>query len=153
MTSLMTRLMRRATGRAVLLVPLLGLLLGVPGQAEAGIVARVSVSGQRMDVYVDGAPRYSWPVSTARRGYRTPTGTFKPQALAVWHRSTRYSGSPMPHSIFFHGGYAIHGSYEVSRLGTPASHGCVRLHPSAAAELFSLVRQYGAANTVIQIGN
>ena len=59
----------------------------------------------------------------------------------------------MPHSIFFHGGYAIHGSYEVSRLGTPASHGCVRLHPSAAAELFSLVRQYGAANTVIQIGN
>ena len=72
MTSLMTRLMRRATGRAVLLVPLLGLLLGVPGQAEAGIVARVSVSGQRMDVYVDGAPRYSWPVSTARRGYRTP---------------------------------------------------------------------------------
>ena len=85
------------------------------------------------------------PVSTARRGYRTPTGTFRPQALAVWHRSTIYSGSPMPHSIFFHGGYAIHGSYETKYLGRPASHGCVRLHPSTAAALFSLVRKYGTS--------
>ena len=88
--------------------------------------------------FVDGRPRYSWPVSTARRGYRTPTGTFRPQALAVWHRSTIYSGSPMPHSIFFHGGYAIHGSYETKYLGRPASHGCVRLHPSnAGSPLFA----------------
>ncbi|MGZ9089723.1 MAG: L,D-transpeptidase, partial [Rhodoplanes sp.] len=54
-----------------------------------------------------------------------------------------YYNSPMPHSIFFHGGYAIHGSYEISRLGGPASHGCIRLHPSNAATLFSLVRRYG----------
>ena len=86
-----------------------------------------------------------------RRGYRTPTGTFRPQALAVWHRSTIYSGSPMPHSIFFHGGYAIHGSYETKYLGRPASHGCVRLHPSNAAALYSLVRKYGSGNTVIKI--
>ena len=139
------------TRRFVLLAALSSLLLAIPAAAQAGIVARVSISSQRMDVYVDGTPRYSWPVSTARRGYRTPTGTFKPQALAVWHRSTIYSGSPMPHSIFFHGGYAIHGSYEISHLGTPASHGCVRLHPSAAAALFSLVRHYGSTNTVIEI--
>jgi lipoprotein-anchoring transpeptidase ErfK/SrfK len=137
--------------RFVLLAALSSLLLAIPAAAQAGIVARVSISSQRMDVYVDGTPRYSWPVSTARRGYRTPTGTFKPQALEVWHRSTIYSGSPMPHSIFFHGGYAIHGSYEISHLGTPASHGCVRLHPSAAAALFSLVRHYGSTNTVIEI--
>ena len=58
----------------------------------------------------------------------------------------------MPHAIFFHGGYAIHGSYETRYLGRPASHGCVRLHPTAAAELFSLVREYGSGNTVIKIG-
>jgi len=69
----------------------------------------------------------------------------------VWHRSTIYSGSPMPHSIFFHGGYAIHGSYETKYLGRPASHGCVRLHPSNAAALYSLVRHYGSGNTVIKI--
>jgi lipoprotein-anchoring transpeptidase ErfK/SrfK len=139
------------TMRRFVLLAALSSLLAIPAAAQAGIVARVSISSQRMDVYVDGTPRYSWPVSTARRGYRTPTGTFKPQALAVWHRSTIYSGSPMPHSIFFHGGYAIHGSYEISHLGTPASHGCVRLHPSAAAALFSLVRHYGSTNTVIEI--
>jgi lipoprotein-anchoring transpeptidase ErfK/SrfK len=104
-----------------------------------------------MDVYVDGQPRYSWPVSTARRGYRTPTGTFQPSALTVWHRSTIYSGSPMPYSIFFLRGYAIHGSYEIKHLGSPASHGCVRLHPSNAKALYSLVSAYGRANTSIQI--
>jgi lipoprotein-anchoring transpeptidase ErfK/SrfK len=141
----------RQTRRFLLLLPLFGLLLVLPSLAQAGVTARISLSAQRMDVYVDGRQRYSWPVSTARRGYHTPTGTFKPQSLAVWHRSTIYSGSPMPHSIFFHGGYAIHGSYETKYLGRPASHGCVRLHPSNAAQLFSLVRKYGTSNTVIKI--
>ena len=147
----MTESMISAFRRCAVLLPLVALLLGIAAPAEAGVVARVSLSSQRMDVFVDGRPMYSWPVSTARRGYRTPTGTFRPQALAVWHRSTIYSGSPMPHAIFFHGGYAIHGSYETAYLGRPASHGCVRLHPAAAAELFSLVRQHGSKNTVIKI--
>ena len=141
----------RALRRCALLLPLLALLLGFAAPVQAGVVARISLSNQRMEVFVDGRPMYSWPVSTARRGYHTPTGTFRPQALAVWHRSTIYSGSPMPHAIFFHGGYAIHGSYETAYLGRPASHGCVRLHPAAAAELFSLVRQHGSKNTVIKI--
>jgi lipoprotein-anchoring transpeptidase ErfK/SrfK len=139
--------------RYALLAPCLGLLLGLSPVAEAGVVAKISLSSQRMTVIVDGKPRYSWPVSTAKPGYRTPTGTFKPQSLAVWHRSTIYSGSPMPHSIFFKRGYAIHGSYETKHLGRPASHGCIRLHPSAAAQLFSLVRKHGTGNTVITITN
>lgn len=143
----MTRLLKRCA----LLVPLLGLMLGLAAPAEAGVVARINLSNQRMDVFVDGRARYSWPVSTARRGYRTPTGTFRPQSLKVWHRSTIYSGSPMPHSIFFHGGYAIHGSYETRYLGRPASHGCVRLHPSNAAALYSLIRKHGSGKTVIKI--
>ena len=143
--------MRRPVSLVVLLAAFLGLFCAAPAVAEAGVVARISISTQRMGVYVDGKEVYDWPVSTARRGYRTPTGTFKPTALAVWHRSTIYSGSPMPHAIFFLRGYAIHGSYEIKHLGSPASHGCVRLHPSNAKALFSLVRQYGSANTVIQI--
>ena len=137
--------------RLVLLAVLLGLVLALPALAEAQIEAKINLSSQRMSVYVDGAPRYNWPVSTARRGYRTPTGTFKPTALFRYHASTIYSGSPMPYSIFFLRGYAIHGSYEIKYLGHPASHGCVRLHPSNAAALYSLVKQHGAGNTVIQI--
>jgi lipoprotein-anchoring transpeptidase ErfK/SrfK len=138
--------------RPVLLAALFGLVLALPSLAQAQVVATINLSSQRMNVYVDGAPRYNWAVSTARRGYRTPVGTFRPTAVVRYHRSTIYSGSPMPYSIFFLRGYAIHGSYEIKDLGRPASHGCVRLHPSNAAALYSLVRQHGAGNTVIKIG-
>jgi lipoprotein-anchoring transpeptidase ErfK/SrfK len=121
--------------RGLLIAALLGLALLLPGAAFAGVVAQISLSHQRMQVYVNGQPAYNWPVSTARRGYRT----------------TIYSGSPMPYSIFFYKGYAIHGSYETKYLGSPASHGCVRLHPSNAAKLYSLVKQYGSGNTTIRI--
>jgi lipoprotein-anchoring transpeptidase ErfK/SrfK len=139
--------------RTILSAVLCGLTLIYPAIAQAQIVAKITLSNQRMDVYVNGAPRYTWRVSTARRGYRTPTGTFKPTALVRYHRSTIYDGSPMPHSIFFLRGYAIHGSYEIKHLGRPASHGCIRLHPTNAAALYSLVQQHGSANTVIQITN
>ena len=139
--------------RTVLPAVLLGLMLAFPAIASAQIVARINLSNQRMDVYVDGAARYTWPVSTARPGYRTPVGTFKPTALVRYHRSTIYDGSPMPYSIFFLRGYAIHGSYEIKHLGRPASHGCIRLHPKNAAALYALVKQHGAGNTVIQISN
>ena len=123
-------------------------LLSAPAMASS-IVARVDLSEQRMQVFVDGHQRYSWPVSTARRGYRTPVGTFRPQRLEVKWYSRKYHMSPMPHSIFFLGGYAIHGTNVVTRLGTPASHGCVRLHPSNAATLFSLVSQSRGSTKIV----
>jgi lipoprotein-anchoring transpeptidase ErfK/SrfK len=100
---------------------------------------------------VDGAPRYTWRVSTARRGYITPPGTYHPEMLARHWFSRKYYNSPMPHSIFFYGGFAIHGSYEISHLGRPASHGCVRLDPGNAAILFGLVQHEGMAATTIVI--
>ena len=135
----------------IVFASLLGVMLALPATAQAQIVAKINLSSQRMHVSVDGSPRYTWPVSTARAGYRTPTGTFKPTALVRYHRSTIYSGSPMPYSIFFLRGYAIHGSYETKYLGHPASHGCIRLAPSNAAALYSLVQRHGPGNTVIKI--
>jgi len=115
-------------------------LLGGLARADAGIVITVDKSAQRLTVAVDGFTRYEWPVSTARWGYRTPNGSYRPQWLARKWFSTIYDGSPMPYSIFFNGGYAIHGSYEIKHLGRPASHGCIRLHPDNAAVLFKLVQ-------------
>lgn len=137
--------------RCLFAVALLSLALALPGGAFAGVVAQINLSSQRMQVYVNGKPTYTWKVSTARPGYRTPTGTYKPYHLARSHYSTLYHGSPMPYSIFFYKGYAIHGSYETKYLGRPASHGCVRLHPSNAATLYSLVQKYGPGNTTIKI--
>jgi lipoprotein-anchoring transpeptidase ErfK/SrfK len=123
----------------------------VPSRAEAAIVVRIDRSSQRMAVSVDGEPRYNWRVSTARRGYITPPGTYHPEMLARRWFSRKYYNSPMPHSIFFYGGFAIHGSYEISHLGRPASHGCVRLDPANAAILFGLVQREGMAATTIVI--
>ena len=119
--------------------------------SAASIIARVDISEQTLKVYVDGWPRYTWPVSTARRGYRTPTGSFRAQRTeAMWY-SRKYDMSPMPHSVFFYGGFAIHGTEYIKRLGTPASHGCVRLHPANATVFYNLVKTYGMANTQIVV--
>ena len=112
--------------------------------ARAGVVVHIDKYSQRMDVSIDGYPRYNWPVSTGRSGYGTPSGVFHPQMMARRWFSRKYYNSPMPHSIFFRGGYAIHGSYATRSLGRPASHGCVRLAPGNAAKLFSMVQAEGA---------
>lgn len=125
----------------------------VLSSAQAGVVVQIDKSSQRMAVSVDGAMRYNWPVSTGRRGYGTPNGVYRPQMLARRWFSRKYYNSPMPYSIFFHGGYAIHGTYDLGRLGGPASHGCVRLHPSHAAVLYDLVERNGRGSTRIQITN
>jgi lipoprotein-anchoring transpeptidase ErfK/SrfK len=119
--------------------------------ADAAVVVNIDRSVQRMSVTVDGMPRYNWRVSTARSGYITPPGTYHPEMLARRWFSRKYYNSPMPHSIFFYGGFAIHGSYEISHLGRPASHGCVRLDPGNAAILFSLVQREGVDATTIVI--
>ncbi len=124
--------------KSVWALAIAAMLCAAPAMASS-IVARIDLSEQRMHVYVNGSQRYVWPVSTARRGYVTPVGTYRPQRLVPMWYSKKYHNSPMPHSIFFRGGYAIHGTYSIGRLGSPASHGCVRLHPSNAATLYSLV--------------
>jgi lipoprotein-anchoring transpeptidase ErfK/SrfK len=121
--------------------------------ARAEVVVQIDKSSQRMAVSVDGAMRYNWPVSTGRDGYGTPSGTFHPQSMARHYFSRKYYNAPMPHAIFFYYGFAIHGTNDISRLGGPASHGCVRLHPSHAAALFALVEHSGSRNTRIEISN
>jgi lipoprotein-anchoring transpeptidase ErfK/SrfK len=117
--------------------------------AWAGLVARVDISRQTMTVSENGVVAYSWKVSTAGRGYRTPRGSYRPTRMHTMWYSRKYDNSPMPHSIFFRGGYAIHGTDRIKSLGRPASHGCVRLHPRNARALFRLVKAHGAGNTRI----
>jgi lipoprotein-anchoring transpeptidase ErfK/SrfK len=90
-------------------------------------------------------------VSTGRGRFGTPNGVFRPLRLERRWFSRRYCNSPMPYSVFFHKGYSIHGTTELSRLGGPASHGCVRVHPRNAAALYALVQGFGAERTRISI--
>jgi hypothetical protein len=135
--------------RSVWVISLLAPLIAPP--AFSAVLISVDKGAQQMSVSVDGVPRYRFAVSTGRAGYGTPNGTYHPQRLATSWFSKLYYNSPMPHSIFFHGGYAIHGSFDIRRLGGPASHGCIRLHPANAAALFDLVKSEGMAATTIVV--
>ena len=119
--------------------------------SSACITVQIRLSQQTMNVYVDGAHLATWPVSTARPGYRTPEGTFQPYVLEKMHYSRLYDYTPMPHSMFFHGNFAIHGTSETRNLGRPVSHGCVRLRRDNDKALFDLVSRQGREHTTITI--
>jgi len=124
---------------------LVAALAAAPAQAAVDI--NIDLATQHMHVQSTSGS-YDWPVSTARAGYVTPTGTFSPQRLAPVYYSKKYDNAPMPHAIFFYYGFAIHGSYETRHLGHPASHGCVRLAPANAAKLYAMVQNEGATITI-----
>jgi L,D-transpeptidase catalytic domain len=136
--------------RHAVILALAAWLVGVES-AEARLDILVDKATQRMLVIQDGYMRYIWPVSTGRDELATPNGVYAPQRMERNWFSRAYYNSPMPNSIFFHNGYAIHGSYAIDQLGGPASHGCVRLHPHHAALLFDLVQQEGPDKTTIEI--
>jgi hypothetical protein len=128
-------------------VMLLG-MLGAGNAFAAQLLISINKSSQKMTVSIDGEKTYVWPVSTGAPGYSTPSGDFRPFRMERDHFSKEWDDAPMPHSIFFTmQGHAIHGSPHTKRLGTRASHGCVRLAPPNAAKLFALVQKNGMKNT------
>ena len=127
-------------------------LIATTPSADAAVLITIDKSAQRMTVAVDGAVRWTWPVSTGSRGYDTPSGSYTAFRMEKEHFSREWDDAPMPHSIFFtKRGHAIHGSYETRRLGRPVSHGCVRLHPGNAATLYALVQNAGVSNARVVV--
>ncbi|MFE0015432.1 L,D-transpeptidase [Mesorhizobium sp. NPDC059054] len=139
--------------KSVLMGAILGALLltNVAESRADGLIARVNISTQTMTVSRYGEVLYRWNVSTARKGYVTPSGSWKPKRLHKMWYSKKYDNSPMPWSVFYHGGYAVHGTNAVRQLGRPASHGCVRLATANAATFYSLVREVGIKDTRIVV--
>jgi hypothetical protein len=131
-----------------------GILLGIlmvfvmAGLARAAVAIDIDLSSQTMHVATADGHSWDWPISSGRAGHLTPRGHFRQLRLFPIVYSSKYNHAPMPHSIFFHGQYAIHGTTAVGALGHPASHGCVRLAPANAAILYARVRAEGAAITI-----
>jgi lipoprotein-anchoring transpeptidase ErfK/SrfK len=118
--------------------------------ATSSILVNIDKSSQRMTVFIDGIQHYDWPVSTGGPGYSTPSGTYTASSMNKMWYSRQWDNAPMPHAVFFtREGHAIHGTQEVRRLGSPASHGCVRLAPENAAMLYALVEENGLENTQV----
>ena len=133
------------TRPALLGAAMLALCAAAPAKAEVAVA--VDLATQRMHVQ-SAQGSYDWPISSARAGYVTPAGTFKPERMMEVYHSKKYDNAPMPHAIFFFYGFAIHGTNEVRHLGTPASHGCIRLAPANATRLYDMVKAQGATITV-----
>jgi hypothetical protein len=134
------------------LVAFAGLMLLASHPAQAKVDITVDKNNQIMTVAVDGVARYHWPVSTGIPSRETPNGTFHAFRMEEDHFSKEFDDAPMPHSIFFTKiGHAIHGTMSEGRLGTPASHGCVRLSRANAATLYALVEQQGVLNTTVTL--
>jgi hypothetical protein len=134
------------------LVAFTGLMLFGTATAQAKVAITVDKDNQRMTVAVDGVERYHWPVSSGLPSYETPGGSFRTFRMEEDHFSKEFDDAPMPHSIFFTKiGHAIHGTDSVNRLGSPASHGCVRLSRANAATLYALVREQGVLNTTVTL--
>ena len=119
--------------------------------ASADVHVTISKSQQQMLVTIDGGQTYRWPVSTGRSGYTTPNGSFNAIRLERVYFSKKYDDAPMPNSVFFYGGYAIHGTLEERKLGNAVSHGCVRLARDNAAVLYAAVQAHGMRHTHIRI--
>jgi lipoprotein-anchoring transpeptidase ErfK/SrfK len=127
--------------------------VAAPKPAPPPITLKISINltSQRMTVTENGKTRYTWRISSGRRSYPTPNGTYKPYRMHKMWRSRKYDNAPMPNSIFFHKGFAIHATYATRALGRPASHGCIRLSPSNAKTLYRMVSRHGKASTKVAI--
>jgi lipoprotein-anchoring transpeptidase ErfK/SrfK len=125
------------------------ILIAVPTYASARVEINIDLASQTMTVHSGSGETYVWPISSGKAGHATPNGVFRPRAMYVMVHSAKYGNAPMPHSIFFYGQYAIHGTTAVGNLGRPASHGCVRISPANAATLFAMVKKQGAEIRIV----
>lgn len=122
-----------------------------PAPPPVTLVAKVDLTSQRMTVLEHGQVKFTWAISSGAAGYDTPRGQFKPQWMAKDWFSRKYDNAPMPHSVFFKDGAAIHGTMNPASLGTAASHGCVRLSRANAAVFYGLVQRHSMAQTRIHV--
>ena len=111
----------------------------------------ISISSQDMNVIVDGSHYATWDVSTARAGFWTPRGSWRINRMSRVHYSKQFHNYPLPYAMFFVGGVAIHATKGEAKLGTAASHGCVRLSLTNAARLYALVQRYGMKKALVTV--
>ena len=122
-------------------------LSSIPGD----VYVRVNRREQTMEVYKGKELIYSWLCSTGKSGYITPLGHYHPYHTAKMHYSRKWNNSPMPYSVFYYKGFAIHGTNYLRSLGRRASHGCIRLSTRNARKVYNLAKKYGYKRVHIRV--
>ena len=121
--------------------------------------AHVSKANQRLYLYIDGRHEDTWLVSSGT-GNRTPNFDRHPNGrIYRAYTSKAYPGGDwnglgnMPYAVFIQGGFAIHGTPQSNwkKLGSKASHGCIRVHPTNGEAFYNRVRAWGIRNVWITV--
>jgi lipoprotein-anchoring transpeptidase ErfK/SrfK len=118
---------------------------------ETTLTINIDLTKQRLVVAERGTTVGTWSISSGADGFRSPTGTFRPLWMSKMWYSKKYDNAPMPHSVFFSGGVALHATQSIGMLGRPASHGCIRQSPANAEKLYKLVSKHGNESTKITV--
>ena len=129
-------------------------------RSSCKVWVQVVKSSQRLYLYLNGSLADSWAVSTGMSGYGTPNFDKHPDGrIYDAYSSDKYPGGDwnglgnMPYAVFIAGGYALHGTPRGNwpKLGSPASHGCIRMLPDNAYRFNRLVRSNGVSNVWITV--
>ena len=129
-------------------------------QLECEVYAQIVKSEQKLYLYIHGRLAVTWPVSTGIAERETPLINAHPNGrIYEAYTSTKFPGGDfqglgnMPYAVFIVGGIAIHGTGKANwpKLGTKASHGCIRIHPDNARYFNDLVRYNGVENIWVSV--
>ena len=98
----------------------------------------IDISDQHLTAWQGDVPVFETTVSTGKPGYRTLPGVFhvyrKYEQTRM--RGVDYDTPDVPWTMYYSGGFAIHGAYWHNNFGTPVSHGCVNLRVPEAKALY-----------------
>jgi lipoprotein-anchoring transpeptidase ErfK/SrfK len=98
---------------------------------------KIKLGEQKALLYKNGEVADSSPISSGRKGFATPTGTFVVTHKYRHWKSTLYEDAPMPY--FMRLSCRDFGLHAGVLPGYPASHGCIRLPEAKAAAFFAKV--------------
>ncbi len=118
-------------------------VLGTTNAAGEEKWIEVSLKEQVLRAWEGTKKVMEYPISSGKWA-ATPTGEFR-----IWYKTrsqsmiggskdlgTYYNLPNVPHNMFFHQGFALHGAYWHNNFGQPMSHGCVNEPLPNAAQIF-----------------
>ncbi|MGB5194033.1 MAG: L,D-transpeptidase [Polyangiales bacterium] len=113
---------------------------GVPADAKW---IHVNLPEQTLVAYEGAKPVYATVISSGKEGYEPPTGLFEVQQkyISTTMNATDpidgfYEVEEVPWTLYYHGGYALHGAYWHTDFGKVRSHGCTNIAPVDARWLY-----------------
>ncbi len=102
----------------------------------------INLSTQRLTAWQGGQAIFAATVSTGKASTPTYPGVFSIQRKLITDRmrGDDYDVPNVPYTMYYYGGYAIHGAYWHNRFGTPISHGCTNMRPKDARFVYNFAR-------------